>query len=818
MSEPQSHAENPLEPTPLPWPTHENEVTRCEQIEELKFFLSTAPMHWDPVQIIRQLRLPTGECISCVLWRGLFHITGTDIVRSLVFRFHAFGRPVKNMKKFEEGIFSDLRNLKPGVHACLEEPKSEFLELLHKNNCIRTQKKQKVFFWCAVPHDRLFFDALERDLRRERMDTEPTSIAIAEPALSLSFEAPQEAFEEFRKTLTLTVGLESEPSSPLGSLDDGQSPASNPMDVFDMAPFQYVVSNDNMEMGLGQMKFKNQFPVNELLAMDEDAGMDWASTTTLTASKFSRSLRGYSLYQLPSAMGLTNADLFGSPLLENDLQFRSQQTATPRPPRRNYTSHPSLQPSAAYARQNQPFAVSNPTPILLGSVCINPDEHTSNTAPIQTPSVFPTPGQTRSTPTVSPRSKVSTEHSRSSSFSTCQPTQEYAHMSATPSTSASPVMYGMSDLTPPYSPNRRRSSSFSSLSIPTMPLTADRSHHQDHNRSISHPSLSHVVTASPAPSPSRSTPCFATGNGEIFGLDRTYICPVPNCDRTFKRLEHVKRHFRTHTSERPYGCHVCGKRFSRTDNLSQHKKTHEKKWEREVDRERKEGEVVAAPWIAQAGFANGMAMEMGIAGIASKSSMEYMTTDGGQIHESLAGLDHAFMAHDASMSALDESEDSLFLSYNNEGLDNHADLTSQFLSSFCTFDQIAYQDTIQILDTQPLQPLQDQFQPYQCGSVSPVSVRHPLELDQETSATAVVDGTSDQQHEMKTEIDPGILEFSELSVQPFTLTAPYFPPPMFSDEPEELSGENDFDMLYAISGVHGEEENVKNEALQVQML
>ena len=35
----------------------------------------------------------------------------------------AFGRPVRNMKKFEEGIFSDLRNLKPGVDASLEEPK-----------------------------------------------------------------------------------------------------------------------------------------------------------------------------------------------------------------------------------------------------------------------------------------------------------------------------------------------------------------------------------------------------------------------------------------------------------------------------------------------------------------------------------------------------------------------------------------------------------------------------------------------------------------------------------------------------------------------
>lgn len=40
--------------------------------------------------------------------------------------FFSLGRPVRNMKKFEEGVFSDLRNLKPGHDACLEEPKVSF--------------------------------------------------------------------------------------------------------------------------------------------------------------------------------------------------------------------------------------------------------------------------------------------------------------------------------------------------------------------------------------------------------------------------------------------------------------------------------------------------------------------------------------------------------------------------------------------------------------------------------------------------------------------------------------------------------------------
>ena len=131
---------------------------------------------------------------------NLFHISGTDIVRCLSFRFQAFGRPVKNSKKFEEGIFSDLRNLKSGTDASLEEPKSPFLDFMYKNNCIRTQKKQKVFYWYSVPHDRLFLDALERDLKREKMNQEATTMAVNEPALSFEFDSSQSLFEQLTKS------------------------------------------------------------------------------------------------------------------------------------------------------------------------------------------------------------------------------------------------------------------------------------------------------------------------------------------------------------------------------------------------------------------------------------------------------------------------------------------------------------------------------------------------------------------------------------------------------------------------------------------
>ncbi|KAI1297341.1 hypothetical protein F5Y03DRAFT_398569 [Xylaria venustula] len=43
----------------------------------------------------------------------------------------------------------------------------------------------------------------------------------------------------------------------------------------------------------------------------------------------------------------------------------------------------------------------------------------------------------------------------------------------------------------------------------------------------------------------------------------------PHCGRSFKRSEHLERHVRTHTKEKPYICH-CGSAFSRRDLLTRH--------------------------------------------------------------------------------------------------------------------------------------------------------------------------------------------------------------------------------------------------------
>lgn len=53
---------------------------------------------------------------------------------------------------------------------------------------------------------------------------------------------------------------------------------------------------------------------------------------------------------------------------------------------------------------------------------------------------------------------------------------------------------------------------------------------------------------------------------------RFFCTEFPPCTLSFTRSEHLARHIRKHTGERPFVCH-CSRRFSRLDNLRQHAQT-----------------------------------------------------------------------------------------------------------------------------------------------------------------------------------------------------------------------------------------------------
>jgi Zinc finger, C2H2 type len=116
--------------------------------------------------------------------------------------------------------------------------------------------------------------------------------------------------------------------------------------------------------------------------------------------------------------------------------------------------------------------------------------------------------------------------------------------------------------------------------------------HQQHSHSLSDPSMAASLALLPSqaqqymspPTPpsrgatplsrslSRSTRSSPNLPLVVSALDKSHVCEI--CQKRFKRLEHLRRHNKTHTGERGFRCEVvgCGKWFSRSDNLMAHKR------------------------------------------------------------------------------------------------------------------------------------------------------------------------------------------------------------------------------------------------------
>ncbi|KAF1850982.1 STE-domain-containing protein [Cucurbitaria berberidis CBS 394.84] len=582
-------------------------VVALQQVDNLKYFLISAPVDWQPDQYIRRFLLPTGEYVSCVLWNNLFHISGTDIVRCLSFRFQAFGRPVKNSKKFEEGIFSDLRNLKSGTDASLEEPKSAFLDFLYKNNCIRTQKKQKVFYWYSVPHDRLFLDALERDLKREKMGQEATTMAVSEPALSFEFDSSQSLFEQLTKAQqtnsssfnnnvqssyqTTSPDMRGMDSMPPPTMVPVPQPIPQPIhhqedpmaqyhQQMSMPPMQHPVAKSRGEREystpMQQMQYdRNGIPLSQVHQRHSSmpAYMEYSPAPSFVSSHYEDySTRGLSYEPLTPPQHQISLGAEPAYIANEDTGLYSAIPDLPIPTTFNPLMNipPSNLMGPSFSGVSRPFGPGNVYSVIEGS------------------------------PTYKQRRRRSSLSAGISAAITSAGANHHSHRPSDlrRSMSSSVVPVPEADESTHNSPNSANGTNYPhaipevkamvDISRQGTPLnTVEESPEQqpaildDLNSMVNgelfetplqHSALARAAGAAPVFRRARSATMMEIGSPYP---QKSHSCPIPTCGRLFKRLEHLKRHVRTHTQERPYVCPLCNKAFSRSDNLAQHRRTHE---------------------------------------------------------------------------------------------------------------------------------------------------------------------------------------------------------------------------------------------------
>lgn len=490
----------------------------------------------------------------------------------------------------------------------MEEPKSGFLDFLYKNNCIRTQKKQKVFYWYSVPHDRLFLDALERDLKREKMGQEATTMAVNEPALSFEFDSSQSLFEQLTKAQQANS---SSFSANAGNQSSNYSQSTSPvMRAMDSMPPPQMIPNpvsQTQAEDLNQMNAYSQMssiPPN-MNKRDSDFGQMQYDRNGIPLSRAHQRHAS-----MPTYMEYSPAPSFVSSHYE-DYSNRGISYEPITPPQQSvpmgtepayianedtglYTAIPEMQ-----SVNNMGGMMQLPPSNLSGPQFTNNARGFGGNGVYSVIEGSPTYKQRRRRSSIPPGMAAAVAAAAGAAAGGAHAAHRPSDLRRSMSASVNPVAEGDESLdnSPPGLTNgagygnamhsmpqqhkdlldlgSRHGTPLPTLEgspAPQMPMSAVPHGHDDYTN-MSNGDMSQDGVSVGQMGDKRPGPARRARSATVMELgpypQKSHSCPIPTCGRLFKRLEHLKRHVRTHTQERPYICPHCNKAFSRSDNLAQ---------------------------------------------------------------------------------------------------------------------------------------------------------------------------------------------------------------------------------------------------------